>query len=48
MRACGIEQVRPWAEAGVQLNDAGLAQCIDGRIGYLSEALAQIVVNGAR
>ena len=48
MRACGIEQVRPWAETRVQLDDAGLAQRIDGRIGDLGEALAEIVIDGAR
>ena len=43
----GIEQVRPRAETRVQLDDAGLAQRVDGRIGDLCEALAQIVVDGA-
>ena len=29
----GIEQVRPWAETRVQLDNAGLAQRVDGWIG---------------
>ncbi len=42
-----IEQVRPRAKAGVQLDDAGFAQRVDGRIRHLCEALPQVVVDGA-
>jgi len=43
----GIQQVRPRAETRVQLDNAGLAQCVDGWIGNLGEALAEIVVDRA-
>ncbi len=37
----GIQQVRPGAETGVQLDDNGLAHRVDGRIGDLGKALAE-------
>ncbi len=44
----GIEQVRPGAETGMQLNDDGLPHRIDGRIGDLGKALAEEGVDRPR
>ena len=43
-----VEHVRPGAEAGVQLQNAGFAERIGGRIGDLRETLAEERVDGAR